>query len=143
MDTLPDLAGAEDLEVLLEAFYRRVLDDDVLRPVFVDVMQLDLERHLPVITAFWEKVLFQTGGYRGQAMEVHRRIHARVPLTAEHFQRWLELWHENLRASFSGPVADRAAAHAERMAAVFLRTLTRPGRSGPTRPALSLTPVAR
>jgi len=124
MSELHDVTDRADLELLLGAFYRRVLADDVLRPVFVDVMHLDLARHLPVVTGFWERVLFQSGDYRGQAMEVHRGVHRQVPLTAEHFQRWLELWGETLGVHFRGPVADQAQAHARRMAGVFLRNLT-------------------
>lgn len=118
-----DLAGRADLEQLLRDFYVRAFADDLLRVVFVDVVHMDLEEHLPVITDFWEKVLFDSGTYNGQAMHVHRRVHGQIPLTQEHFTRWLELWRESL-AAYEGPVAAAAVRHAERMAGVFLRNLT-------------------
>jgi hemoglobin len=121
-----DLADRDDVEHLLRDFYGRVLQDPLLRHVFVDVVHMDLEAHLPVITDFWQRVLFGLEGYDGSVMAVHRRVHSRVALTEEHFARWLALWREAVDAGFTGPVADTAVAHARRMAAVFLRELTRP-----------------
>ena len=125
-----DLSTEEDLEVLLRDFYGRAFADPLLREVFVDVVHMDLEEHLPVIVAFWQKVLFDSGTYSGRTMEVHRRVHQRIPLNEEHFSRWLELWHGAL-GRFSGPVADRAAAHATRMATGLLKSLSAPPRELP------------
>lgn len=130
-----DIAGRADLDALLTAFYGRAMTDPVLRPVFVDEMRLDLDEHLPVIAGFWEFVLFRTGAYSGRTMDVHRRIHQRIPLTAAHFDRWLELWTAAVDETFSGPAAEQAKAHAARMATVFLRNLTAPPRSLPLVPA--------
>ena len=132
-----DLAGRADLERLLRDFYGRAFDDVLLRHVFVDVVQMDLEEHLPVIVGFWEKVLFDVGTYDGRVMAVHRHVHSLVPLGAEHFERWLQLWRDSLDAGFAGPVTEQADAHARRMAAVFLRNLTasEPRRSLPLLPA--------
>lgn len=129
--TRPDLAGRAELETLLRDFYEHALADPLLRPVFVDVAHMDLEQHLPVITDFWVKVLFDEGTYSGRTMAVHRGIHARAPLTGEHFARWLALWRDAVDRWFAGPVAEQAKAHAERIAAVFLRQLTEPRRSLP------------
>lgn len=130
---MPDLTDRADLELLLRDFYSRVFADELLRHVFVDIVQMDLEQHLPVIVGFWEKVLFDLGSYDGQVMDVHRRVHRRVPLTHEHFSRWLELWRQSLDACFAGPVTEQADVHARRMAAVFLRQLIKaePERSLP------------
>lgn len=130
-----DIAGRADLDALLTAFYGQALADPVLRPVFVDEMRLDLDEHLPVIAAFWEHVLFRTGAYSGRTMDVHRRIHQRIPLTAVHFDRWLALWQASVDQLFAGPVAEQAKAHAVRMAGVFLRNLAAP-------PALRSLPLA-
>ncbi len=121
-----DIAGRADLDALLIAFYGQALADPVLRPVFVDEMRLDLDDHLPVIAAFWEHVLFRTGTYSGRTMDVHRRIHQRIPLTAAHFARWLGLWNASVDRLFAGPAADQAKAHAARMATAFQRSLAAP-----------------
>lgn len=128
---MPDIRGREDLELLLRDFYGRAFADPLLRHVFVDVVHMDLEGHLPLLVAFWDKVLFDVGGYDGRVMAVHREVHRKVPLTGAHFARWLQLWRESLDAHFCGPVAEQADVHARRMASVFLRNLTEPRRSLP------------
>jgi hemoglobin len=136
---LHDIATRDDLESLLRSFYGRAFADPLLRHVFVDVVHMDLESHLPVIADFWQKVLFNTGPYSGRTMDVHRRIHRRVPLTDVHFDRWLALWREAVNDTFDGPVADRAVAHATRMAAVFSRELNQKHAVGRTLPVAPFT----
>ena len=123
-----DLADRADLDVLLAGFYDAVLSDAQLRPVFVDVMHidLDLDAHLHRLADFWEKVLFNTGAYHGTAVQTHRAVHRRTPLRAELFERWLDLWHAALDARFAGPVTEQARRHADRMAGGFQRALEQP-----------------
>ena len=120
---MPDIATRADIDILLREFYARAFDDVLLRRVFVDEIAMDLEAHVPVIGAFWEKVLLGSGDYSGRAMAAHRAVHARIPLTDAHFARWLTLWRASLDARFMGPVAAKAAAEAERIAVVFRRNL--------------------
>jgi hemoglobin len=125
-----DIAGRDDLEELLRAFYGKAMRDPLLRPVFVDVVRMDLEAHLPVITDFWQKTLLGAGSYAGRPMRLHRRISERVALTRDHFDPWLVLWRDAVTTRFSGPVADEAIAHAQRVAQALLRDLDErpPGR---------------
>ncbi len=120
-----DVRTRADIDALLRAFYTRVFDDDLLRHVFVEVAHMDLEEHLPVLGDFWEKVLFNSGVYGGNAMRVHRRIHDLEPLTAAHFERWLALWNQTLEAHHVGPVATAAKEHAARIAVAMRRDLGR------------------
>lgn len=136
-----DLADRADLELLLRDFYARAFTDPLLGHVFLDVMHMDLEQHLPSIVGFWERVLFNTGSYDGRTMQVHRDVHRRVPLTSAHFTSWLALWRTSLDAHFAGPVTEQAHAHAARMAAVFLRNLT--GTPEHSRPSLPLVAPSR
>ena len=115
-----------DVERLVRLFYERAFQDDLLRHVFVDVVHMDPEAHIPLITSFWERVLLLTGDYSGRTMEVHRRVHAKVPLTEAHFTVWVELWCSSVRELHAGPVADKAQAHASQIAKVFLRNLSQP-----------------
>jgi hemoglobin len=92
----PDIQGPNDLDRLLRHFYGLAFADDLLRHVFIDVIDMDLEAHLPAISAFWERVLFGTGSYTGRPLAQHRAVHVRVRLTDEHFRRWLTLWRTSL-----------------------------------------------
>lgn len=84
---------------------------------------MDLEDHLPAITTFWQRVLLGTGEYEGRPLAQHRAVHAQVPLTEEHFGRWLALWRSSLDAHFAGPITELAHSHAARTGEDFLRNL--------------------
>jgi hemoglobin len=47
------------------------------------------------------------------------RKHFPLPLTIDHFGRWLELFHETVDAHFTGPVADTAKRHSLHVGRVF------------------------
>lgn len=104
-------------------FYGRAMTDPVIGHFFTEVVKLDLEHHLPVIGDFWESTLLGTPAYRKHGrnpLEIHAVIDRKVPLLAEHFDRWLELFTETVEESFSGPRAgfaiERGRAIARRMA---------------------------
>lgn len=125
--TRTDITTRTDVDTLLQNFYTRIFEDDLLGRIFVEVARMDLERHLPTLGDFWEKVLFNTGVYGGQMMNVHRRIHELEALTPAHFERWLDVWDRTIDATFVGTTADQAKAHAARIAVAMQRTLTRAG----------------
>lgn len=118
-----DLASREDVAHLVRDFYGRGFLDDLLGVVFVDIAHLDLDAHLPIMCDFWETVLFGTGAYRRNALQVHADLHAKAPLTAEHFGRWLALWNETVDANFAGPKAELAKRQATRIAWSISRRL--------------------
>lgn len=122
-DDRHDIDSRADCEVLVRAFYGRALTDPVIGFLFTDVAHLDLEAHVPAITSFWETVLLGAGSYAGGAFRPHAALHARAPLRAGHFERWLVLWHATVDEHFAGPTAALAKAHATRVAHAFHRRL--------------------
>lgn len=120
-----DIETRADIDEVLRAFYGAAFTDAELGSIFTDVTHMDLDTHLPVIGNFWQKVLLNSDTYRGNAMRVHQDLHRRFPLTAAHFERWLQLWAGAVDARFAGPVADDAKAHAVRISAAMLRNLDR------------------
>ena len=120
-----DLDTPEAIAELLDAFYRKVLADDRLRTLFVDVADIELETHLPHIRAYWCKLLLgERDGYRRNMVARHLALHARHPLQIDDFERWLKLFRETVNADFTGPSADRAKTLATRIAGNLVR-LTR------------------
>jgi hemoglobin len=115
----PDIANRSDCERVVRAFYARALADPIIGFIFVDVAQLDLEAHVPRITSFWETVLLGRQTYSGGAFAPHAALHARVRLRRGHFERWVWLWATTVDEHFAGPVAERAKAHAVRVARAF------------------------
>jgi hemoglobin len=119
-----DLAGRGDIEALLRRFYGKALHDDMLAEPFAEIRARGLESHLPVMCDFWETLLLRTGRYRRNALHAHQYVHHRVPLSADHFLRWLTLWDTTVDQMYRGPLAEHAKIQAARIAASLHRRLT-------------------
>lgn len=114
----PDLDTPESIHVMVHSFYDRLLNDPLMRPVFMETANIRIEEHLPTIEAYWRKMLLgERGGYTQNMVAKHEAIHARSPLKAEHFERWGKHFHENLDDQFAGPFTDRAHRIADRILA--------------------------
>ena len=71
---------------VVHGFYDRVRADPVLAPVFAArIADADWPAHLGRMVRFWASVLLMDGGYHGRPMQRH----ARLPVDAGHFDRWL------------------------------------------------------
>ena len=116
---LPDIESREDCERLVRAFYTQALADPIIGFIFTDVAKLDLEPHVPRITAFWETVLLGEQSYSGGAFRPHAELHQKVGLRQGHFDRWLQLWFGTVDGMFAGPVANQAKIHALRVGHAF------------------------
>jgi hemoglobin len=100
-----DVETRSDLESLLTSFYTKVFADDLIAFFFTDVEPLDMETHIPVITDFWEAVVFGTRGYRKNVMDVHQQISAKSAIEKKHLDRWVLLFTQTVDAHFDGPNA--------------------------------------
>ncbi|MCW2952154.1 MAG: hypothetical protein JWQ48_1324 [Conexibacter sp.] len=114
-----DIEDRADCERLVRAFYGRALGDPIIGWIFVDVAQLDLEAHVPVIASFWETILLGSQTYSGGAFAPHAALHARAGLRSGHFERWLALWRATVDELFGGERAELAKAHATRVGRAF------------------------
>ena len=103
-----DIQNAEDVKLLVDSFYKRVLEDDFIGFIFRDHMSLPLEKHLPVMYSFWESVLLGNPGYKGNPILSHIHLNRKVPLTESHFTIWTDLWAHTIDELFKGPTADIA-----------------------------------
>ena len=116
---LRDIETREDCERLVRAFYTRALADPFIGFIFTDVAKLDLEAHVPRITAFWETILLGAQSYGGGAFRPHAELHAKVTLREGHFDRWLQLWFGTVDEHFAGERANLAKIHALRVGRAF------------------------
>jgi hemoglobin len=114
-----DIETREDCERLVRAFYGRALEDPIIGWLFTDVARLDLEAHVPRITAFWETILLGAHSYGGGAFRPHAELHMKARLRGGHFERWLALWRMTVDELFAGERAELAKAHATRVARAF------------------------
>ena len=90
-----ELNKREEIAFLVHSFYERILNDEMLAPFF---KTLNFEKHLPKMIDFWCFVLLGETGYSTNVVEKH--IH--MPLNAEHFERWLEIFNNTLDDYFEG-----------------------------------------
>ena len=85
-----DLDSRENIEAFVDLFYRRILEDEQLSPIFLDVAAVDLATHLPHIKDYWCKLLLGEKAYQRHTMNIHRQLHSKQALQADDFQRWLD-----------------------------------------------------
>ena len=116
---MKDIENKEDIELLMRTFYAKAIPDDVIGHYFTKVIQMNLDEHLPVITDFWETVLFGTAKYRSNAVEVHQQLHAKSAFTDVHFERWVNLFRSAVDQLFSGDKAEQAKQRALSIATVM------------------------
>ncbi|MED5388242.1 MAG: group III truncated hemoglobin [Pseudomonadota bacterium] len=105
---LPDLDCRENIDAMVHGFYRRLLEDPVMAPVFLEVAAIDLQQHLPTICQYWYKMLLGERDYQRHMMQKHRALDDKQSLTGEHHERWLQHFMANLEGRFAGPGTDRA-----------------------------------
>lgn len=98
---LKDISTKADVTLLVETFYGRVLQDDLLAPFFAD---LDFETHMPKMIHFWAFVLLNEPNYTTNVTEKHMHM----PLKKEHFDQWLELFKATVDDHFVGEMAEMA-----------------------------------
>lgn len=108
-----------DIEHLVDSFYDKVKKDELIRSFFTDVVSVNWEKHLPVMYNFWDNIIFHTGSYSGNPMQVHMQMHSRAPMRKEHFDRWLSLFLETVDELYEGDNAELAKQRAISIATVM------------------------
>lgn len=114
----PDINNFNDIVFFVDAFYLKVQQDDLIGPIFNDVIS-DWQPHLQKMYLFWNAALFGVPGFKGNPFARH----APLPINTEHFDRWLKLFRETIDEAFEGEMAENTKKRAELMAAMFLSRL--------------------
>ena len=123
-EQLPDVDSRENIEWFVDRFYERMLADEQLAPIFVDVAAIDLAVHLPHIKDYWCKLLLGDTRYQRHTMNIHRQLHGKRPLQAGDFQRWLAFFSTTVDAHFAGARAELAKQVAAAIAANMEQSLS-------------------
>ncbi len=123
MPRLGDLDTRAQIHDLVVRFYREIVFDDLLAPVFVEVAEVDWGIHIPKLIDFWCRVLLGQPGYVGFVLSAHQEIHALDAFRPELFDRWYLLFVQTVDDGWCGPIATLAKDHAARMAATLARRL--------------------
>lgn len=123
-DNKSDITGSEDIVLMVNAFYDKIRQDELLGPIFDDIAGVNWDIHLPRMYGFWEAVLLSKAGYKGNPVKKHVDLTAKVTLESRHFDRWIHLFNENVDAYFAGPGAEYAKERAGIMSQIMLHKCT-------------------
>jgi hemoglobin len=110
-----DISTLHDVKILVDTFYAKVQNDDLLKDIFNQVIQDNWPGHLEKMYRFWQTVLLKEHTYFGSPFPPH----ARLPVAAKHFQRWIGLFYETLDELFAGEKTDEAKWRSAKMAQMF------------------------
>ena len=113
---MADIETRQDIELVVNEFYSKILKDELIAFFFTDVANLDFEKHLPAMHDFWESIIFGKSKYNGNPMIKHFALNRKEEMKAIHFERWLKLWEETLISHFSGPRTQEAISRATNIA---------------------------
>jgi hemoglobin len=116
MNNKNDITNLEDIKLLVDSFYGKIREDEMLADIFNGVIEDRWPAHLEKMYSFWQTVLLEEYTYYGSPFPPH----AKLPVDKAHFDRWLELWSRTIDDNYSGPTATEAKWRAEKMAALFL-----------------------
>ena len=113
------ITSHDSVVLLVDSFYTKARKDDLIGPIFNEVIGNHWDEHLPTMYRFWEGVLFNTNDYTGNPMQVHRQLNERNPLKPAHFERWKQLFIETVDELFEGEKAELARQRAVSIATVM------------------------
>lgn len=105
--------------LLVDSFYGKARKDELIGPVFNEVIGDHWDEHLPTMYKFWGDILLNTNEYEGNPMFVHKRLNMRIPLEPAHFERWKKLFLETVHELFEGDKAELATQRAVSIATVM------------------------
>jgi hemoglobin len=116
-----DAEGISEAHIrdVVDEFYRRVLLDDRIGPIF-DALIRDWDEHLARMADFWSAALLRTGRYSGNPLERHRALGG---LEAGHFGRWLDLFEATAHDLCPPGHAEAFIVRARRMRAAMTKIL--------------------
>lgn len=117
--SMKDIENIEDIRLLVDSFYSSVREDKLLSPIFNEKIGNNWPIHLAKMYSFWQTILLEEPTYSGRPFPPH----AKLPVSKNHFDRWLLLFSETINKHFEGAKANEAKWRSEKMAELFLHKI--------------------
>ena len=114
-----DIENREDLLLLFDQFYNKLLKIGSISYIFTDVAKIDMQQHIPVIVDFWEMVLFQAPTYKKNPIQPHIALSQQSKFEKHHFDTWLQTFNDTVDELFEGDVAFLAKQRAQSIATIM------------------------
>ncbi|MBT6235878.1 MAG: group III truncated hemoglobin [Bacteroidetes bacterium] len=116
---MQDIRNRNDILLIMNTFYGKLLVDERISYLFTDVAQVKLKEHFPVLIDFWHSMLFGSGTYNRNAMQPHIDLAAKSKLTKEHFNTWIGYLNESIDELHEGKMAHAMKARAQNIASLM------------------------
>ena len=116
---MTDIQNQDDLYLLVDEFYKKLLADNLISYIFTDVVKIKIEEHLPILVTFWSQAILGTGGYTNNLTKIHLDINAKEPLTPELFTIWLDHFYKTVDENFKGEKAEQIKTQALSIATIM------------------------
>jgi hemoglobin len=110
-----EIKTTENIKILIDKFYEKVNNDNLLSPIFNNDTKVNWEEHLPKMYKFWGTQLIGTADYTGRPFPPHMEL----DINKNHFNQWLTLFIETIEENFIGTEAETAKEKAKNIANVF------------------------
>lgn len=114
MSGIHDITTLDDIKLLVNTFYQQAQKDDLLGPVFNSKIS-DWDKHLNIMYTFWETIILDGYTYKGTPFNKH----VDLPVNKDHFDRWVQLFHQVVDELFTGSNADNAKQRAQQFGTIF------------------------
>lgn len=102
-----DIQNQDDLYLLVDEFYKKLLSDNSISYIFTDVVKIKLEEHLPILVTFWSQAILGTGGYTNNLTQIHLDVNTKEYLSPELFKIWLHHFYNAVDENFKGQKAEQ------------------------------------
>ncbi len=110
-----DIKNIGDIKIMVDSFYARVREDDLLKDIFEDIIRDNWNEHLEKMYRFWQTAVLNEHTYFGSPFAPH----ADMQIDKTHFDRWVEIFVKNMDELFSGEKAEETKKRAISMAQLF------------------------
>ena len=110
-----DIETIDDIKLLVDTFYGSVQDDDLIGPIFNEVVENRWPQHLEKMYRFWQSILLHEPTYSGRPFPPHLKL----DINHLHFDRWISLFELTVNGLFQGSNATTALERAKLMGSLF------------------------
>lgn len=101
-----DLRNRKDIELLVTHFYDKIKHDYLLNNFFKNFSNNNWEKHLYNMCNFWDNIIFYSGDYEGNPMNLHLHINKLSAIEKKHFNQWDTLFIQTVNELFEGEKAE-------------------------------------
>lgn len=116
---MKDIQNQDDLYLLVDEFYKKLLSDESISYIFTDIVKIKILDHLPILVTFWSQAILGTGGYTKNLTQIHLDINTKEHLTPELFNIWLHHFYTTVDENFKGNNAEKIKTQALSIATIM------------------------